>query len=70
MGNRIDLMDMFDIPEELKCNKCNKLSYPHGLSEYSGEVRFVNGVLNVQWYCEYCEGEDKNSLTIRASVDD
>lgn len=68
MGRRLDLIEMFGIPEKIRCGNCKKMSYPYGLSEYSDELIFKNGTLIVKWYCGECEtpeSENEIELNIR-----
>lgn len=68
MGRRLDLIEMFGIPEKIECGNCKKMSYPHGLSEYSDELVFVNGVSKVIWYCGTCEENNENEITLNISI--
>ncbi len=67
MARRFDLIEMFELPEKFVCNTCKKVSYPHGLGEYSEEIQFVGGKMEVEWYCPNFECPP-NKVTIMIQV--
>jgi hypothetical protein len=66
MGNNLDLIELLNLPTNVKCKRCNN-SIRSGFEEYDidcgdPEASKNNGYLTLDVYCDICEHSNEHKF--------